>query len=547
MIFNSLNFFVFLTVVYFVYRCLQHRKQNIMLLIASYVFYAWWDIRFLLLIIVSTVINYCCGILIADHQISKKTRITVSTWILLSCFLFVTVQWSEVQSLFGSYSTLEDWQRLFSWNGGWIILSVVSIVVILLNLLHSRIMVFGENTRRTIFLATGIVANLGVLGFFKYYNFFIDNMEWLIRAAHFDPSTFHLNILLPIGISFYTFKGISYCVDTYQGKNPPARQYVDFAVFIAFFPALLAGPIDRASNLLNQISAERKMSWDQSMRGLHLFFYGLFKKVVIADGVVRTVNSVYGSTGQSSWIDVVVATVLFTIQIYCDFSGYTDMARGTAKLFGIDLMVNFKLPYFAKNAREFWSRWHISLSTWLRDYLYIPIGGNRQGSVKTYRNLMVTMVLGGLWHGAAWNFVLWGLYHGIVLCVYRAIGAIRFASQVRRTNQLSEVLKIALFFVLTCYGWLLFRAPSSDKIISLTSTLILDFGNINFGATKPMASALFGLIVFICIEVIEYVSNGKCFYKNLPTPAWTALYASMIFCLMLSMGSKTAQFIYFNF
>jgi alginate O-acetyltransferase complex protein AlgI len=518
-----------------------------MLLIASYVFYAWWDIRFLLLIIGSTVINYCCGILIADPQISKKTRITVSTWILLSCFLFVTVQWGEVQSLFGSYSTLKDWQHLFSWQGGWIIFGFVTTMVILLNLLHSQIEALEENTRRTTFFATGIVANLAVLGFFKYYNFFIDNMEWLIQAARFDPSTFCLNILLPIGISFYTFKGISYCMDTYQGKNPPARQYVDFAVFIAFFPALLAGPIDRASNLLNQISAERKMSWDQSMRGLHLFFYGLFKKVVIADGVVRTVNSVYGSTGQSSWIDVVVATVLFTIQIYCDFSGYTDMARGTAKLFGIDLMVNFNLPYFAKNAREFWSRWHISLSTWLRDYLYIPLGGNRLGTVKAYRNLMVTMVLGGLWHGAAWNFVLWGVYHGIVLCVYRAIDAMRVASQVQRTSALREVFKIASFFVLTCYGWLLFRAPSSDKIMSLTSTLIFDFGNIDFGATKPMASALFGLIIFICIEVIEYVSNGKCFYKKLPTPAWTALYASMIFCFMLGMGSESAQFIYFNF
>ena len=532
---------------YFAYRCLQHRKQNIMLLIASYVFYAWWDIRFLLLVIVSTVINYCCGILIADPKLSKRTRVTASTWLLLSCFLFVTVQWTEVQSLFGPYSTLKDWQCLFSWNGGWIILGFVTIAVILLNLLNSQIEALRENTRRITFLVTGIVANLGVLGFFKYYNFFMDNMEWLIRAFNFNPSKFHLNILLPIGISFYTFKGISYCVDTYQGKNPPARQYVDFAVFIAFFPALLAGPIDRASNLLNQIAAERKLNWDQTVRGLHLFFYGLFKKVVIADGVVRTVNSVFSSPGQSSWIDVVVATVLFTIQIYCDFSGYTDMARGTAKLFGIDLMVNFKLPYFAKNPSEFWSRWHISLSTWLRDYLYIPLGGNRQGTVKTYHNLMVTMALGGLWHGAAWNFVLWGVYHGIVLCVYRAIDAMRVATQVRRTSALREVFKIALFFVLTCYGWLLFRAPSSDKIMSLTSTLIFDFGNIDFGATKPMASALFGLIVFICIEVIEYVSNGKCFYKSLPTPAWTALYALMIFCLALGMGSESAQFIYFNF
>jgi D-alanyl-lipoteichoic acid acyltransferase DltB (MBOAT superfamily) len=424
---------------------------------------------------------------------------------------------------------------------------LVTIAVILFNLLNSQINALKENRRRILFFVVSVVVNISLLGFFKYYNFFIDNIELLLQVFNLNSPNLSLNLLLPIGISFYTFKAISYCFDIYRGNIYPTTNYVDFALFIAFFPALLAGPIDRASNLIKQIATKRELNWDQIFTGLHLFVYGLFKKVVIADGVVRTVNSVFGSTGQSSWIDVVVASVLFTFQIYCDFSGYTDMARGTAKLFGIDLMKNFNLPYFSKNPREFWSRWHISLSTWLRDYLYIPLGGNRRGNVKTYRNLMVTMILGGLWHGSAWNFVIWGIYHGVILCLYRTIDAMRVISRSWQTNRMVAFFKIVVFFGLTCYGWLLFRAPSLEKITSLTSTLIVDFGNIKFGAMRPMASALIGMIVFVCIEIIEYLSNGQYFYKKLPTPVWTALYAVIIFCLGLGVGSESPQFIYFNF
>ena len=260
----------------------------------------------------------------------------------------------------------------------------------------------------------------------------------------------------------------------------------------------------------------------------------------------RTVSSVFDSTGQASWIDVVVATLLFTIQIYCDFSGYTDMARGTAKLFGIDLMVNFNLPYFSKNPREFWSRWHISLSTWLRDYLYIPLGGNRQGTLKTNRNLIITMLLGGLWHGAAWNFVLWGLYHGVVLGIHRAIGSIRTAAREHKTA-LYDVAKIAFFFIVICYGWLLFRAPSLDKIASLTSTLIFDFGNMDYGAAWPRLAAIIGLPILFIIELVEKIGNEKPFYTKMPVPAWTALYAAMIFNIAIGMTTESTQFIYMVF
>ena len=384
------------------------------------------------------------------------------------------------------------------------------------------------------------------MGFFKYYNFFVDNIDSFLRAIHLHPVALHLNIILPIGISFYTFKGIGYIVDVYRGEIEPSPRYLEFALFISFFPALLAGPIDRAAKLLPQFLEKRRLYLEQTIEGVQLFLYGLFKKTVIADGVLRTVNSVYGYSGQASWLDIITATVLFTLQIYCDFSGYTDMARGTAKLFGIDLMENFKLPYFSRNPREFWSRWHISLSSWLRDYLYIPLGGNKEGIAKTYRNLIATMVLGGLWHGAAWNFVLWGLFHGIILSMHRIIAAIRGVGEISQKLYVKWA-KTALFFILTCYGWMLFRATSLDQIISLTSKLITDIGDVDFGAIRPTTAALLGLPIFIVVEFIEFKMDGGKFYQVLPLPAWTAVYASIIFVLILGMNSESSQFIYFNF
>ena len=545
MLFNSINFIIFFIVVYFTYRCLQHHKQNILLLVSSYFFYAFWDVRLLFLIIASTVVNYTCAILIAESVIGKKERSTISFWIILSCFLLITLQWKKAFVTYEPSNIITFMQVLISWRSGWIILGVVTSAIIITNLLLKSV-TFGDKTRRTVFISLAIIVNLGVLGFFKYYNFFIDNMEWIIRAIHLNPSTFHLNILLPIGISFYTFKGISYCVDVYRGKIYPEKKYIPFAAFIAFFPALLAGPIDRAENLLNQFNKSRHITTEKTIRGVHLFIYGLFKKVVVADGIVRTVTSVFDSTGFVSWLDVVVATFLFTIQIYCDFSGYTDMARGVAKLFGFDLMINFKLPYFSKNPREFWSRWHISLSSWLRDYLYIPLGGNRKGSNRTYRNLMITMVLGGLWHGAGWNFVLWGFYHGVLLCVHRI-----FTSAKKKGNHISSVgfqfTNGIIFFILTCYGWLLFRAPSLEKILNLSSTLGCDFGNLDIGFTKPRLAAICGLPVLIIIEIIEGIGQEKVFYKKIPMSLWTALYATILFCIAIGLTTESTQFIYMQF
>ncbi len=545
MLFNSITYFLFLPAVYLLYRLLPHRQQNTLLLLASYIFYAWWDIRFLFLVIMSTLINYCCGLMIKDVELTVNLRAKVTILLILSCFFLVVVNWNYFLLPRESLVTYFDWSALVGIEG-WIIFLGVCIITLIFNLLYTKIVLADTKKKHLLIVIIGITANLFILGFFKYYNFFMENIEWLIKSLSMDPARFHLNIILPIGISFYTFKGIAYLVDVYRGHCEPELGTNNFALFIAFFPALLAGPIDRATNLLQQISMARSISKEQTFRGVHLILYGLFKKIVIADGVVRTVNSVFSSTGQASWIDVIVATLFFTLQIYCDFSGYTDIARGTAKLFGINLMVNFNLPYFSQNPREFWSRWHISLSTWLRDCLYIPLGGNRQGQGRTYQNLIVTMVLGGLWHGAAWNFVLWGFYHGAILCVYRAIGAVKSAAKTQ-ANLLNRVIKTAFFFTLTCYGWLIFRAPSLEKVADLSATLIVDFGNFNFGAMRPRAAVLLGLPIFLCIELIENATNGKSFYESLPTPVWTALYALMIFGLVIGMSTESAQFIYFNF
>ena len=230
----------------------------------------------------------------------------------------------------------------------------------------------------------------------------------------------HLNIVLPVGVSFYTFQSLSYTIDIYRKQFKPTDRFFDFALFVAYFPQLQAGPIERGRQLIPQLSRPRLLNIDQISRGMYLIVLGFFKKIAIADGVAPIVDQVFGSNGRVSWIDVIVGAVLFAVQIYCDFSGYTDIARGLSKMFGIDLMVNFNQPYFATNPQDFWRRWHISLSTWLRDYLYVPLGGNRGGLLFVCRNLMITMLLGGLWHGAAWNFVLWGFYQGALLCTYRS-------------------------------------------------------------------------------------------------------------------------------
>ena len=359
-----------------------------------------------------------------------------------------------------------------------------------------------------------------------------------------------LNIILPVGISFYTFQTMSYTIDIYRGKLKATNRFWDFALFVCYFPQLVAGPIERASDLLPRLLNPRTLSFHQSTRGVFLILFGFFKKIALADGLAGSVNAIYETTGAVSWLDVVLATLLFTFQIYCDFSSYSDIARGTSKLLGIELMTNFNLPYFSKNPSEFWSRWHISLSSWLRDYLYIPLGGNRRGNFITYRNLMTTMVLGGLWHGAGWNFILWGFYQGFLLCIYRVFTPNyknKSPCNNGRRDYLVEIATSLLFFCFTCYGWMLFRANSLEQVITFTKTLFFDLGNWTLIMPKPTFPALLGLPILIGYELIQYHSKNSRFYLYYPAMARGAFYAILTTLILMGTSNAPAQFIYFQF
>ncbi|MFC1453529.1 MBOAT family O-acyltransferase, partial [Verrucomicrobiota bacterium] len=273
--------------------------------------------------------------------------------------------------------------------------------------------------KRKLFLAFSVAGNLSLLGVFKYFDFFAYNLQRLLTLCGLDIDMPYLRVVLPVGISFYTFQTMSYTIDIYRGRLEPTRRFPDFALFVAFFPQLVAGPIERASRLLPQILNARKLTAARFYEGGYLILWGLFKKVFVADNLATIVDPVFALDGSPGGGQVLVALYAFAFQIYCDFSGYSDIARGVGKCLGFDIMLNFRLPYFARNPRDFWQRWHISLSSWLRDYLYIPLGGNRRGSARTYANLAIVMLLGGLWHGAAGTFILWGGYHGFLLIAHR--------------------------------------------------------------------------------------------------------------------------------
>lgn len=544
MIFNSIEFLFFLLIVYTAYRLLPFRPQNLMLLVASYVFYGWWDQRFLFLILLTTSVDFCCALLIGEGRMTRSERFVPSAWLLSAAFFFTTLNWDAIN--LGQRSI--DWANLFppSWTG-WLVLIAAIVGVAGANLLYPRVVAMPAERRCKLLLISSIVINLGILCVFKYFNFFVGSAESLLSSVGLPTYSFTLNLLLPIGISFYTFETMSYTIDVYKGKMQPTHQFSVFALFLAFFPRLVAGPIVRAEDLIPQFSQPRTLNFDQTVRGLFLILFGLFKKVAIADGLAGSVNAIYGASGAVSWLDVVAATLLFTFQIYCDFSGYSDIARGVSKLFGIELTLNFNLPYFSKTPSEFWRRWHISLSTWLRDYLYISLGGNRKGNFRTYQNLMLTMALGGLWHGAAWNYVVWGIYQGALLCIYRFLGLDSKKAGDPNPPLLRSVGMMAIFFVLTCYGWLLFRANSFGQIAEFTRVLFTDIGNFSLSMPKPTLPALLGLPLLVLYELLEYRAATAHFYYRYSALIRGAFYAALTMLIVMGTSNAPAQFIYFQF
>jgi alginate O-acetyltransferase complex protein AlgI len=466
-LFNSFVFLGFFAAFYPVYLALGSRVriQNYWLLAASYVFYGYWDLRFLALLLLSTLV---------DYTIARAIDAT------------------------------------------------------------------ADPVARKRLLLGSIAANLGVLGFFKYFGFFADNFMALAHALGLEVSPITLEVVLPVGVSFYTFQSLAYVIDVYRRQSPAFRRLADFAVFVAFFPQLMAGPIERARHLLPQVLGPRRVSAAQAHAGVYLVLWGFFKKVVIADNAGAIANRVFdGYTGYTG-LDLVLGAIAFTLQIYGDFSGYSDIARGLAKLLGFDLMVNFKLPYVSETPSEFWQRWHISLSLWLRDYLYIPLGGNRLGEAKTLRNLMLTMLLGGLWHGAAWNYVLWGAFHGALLVGYR-----RFDRAAARPRGLAlRALRVALMFGFVCVGWILFRARSFEQIVYFLSHL----GTATSAATAELAAPLLACAAALAaVETLQHVRGDLLAAARLPLPVRVSAYTALLFGIALFAMHEPTEFIYFQF
>jgi alginate O-acetyltransferase complex protein AlgI len=468
MIFNSFIFWAFFALVILLYWRLPHRGQNALLLVASYVFYGYWDWRFLGLLFASTVIDF-----------------SVAIWL----------------------GKLDDPRR-----------------------------------RKTL-LAVSMVANLGFLGFFKYFNFFVDQFAALLIALGFEPHMPTLRIVLPVGISFYTFQTMSYVIDVYRGRLKPCTSLLDFATFIAYFPQLVAGPIERAEHLLPQITGQRRYHAGDFEEGLYHVLIGLFKKVVIADNVAPIVNYVFDlPASELSAGMVMLGVYAFAFQIYGDFSGYSSMAQGISKWMGITLSWNFKHPYFAKTPSDFWQRWHISLSSWLRDYLYIPLGGNRSGPRRTLINLMLTMLLGGLWHGAAWTFIIWGFWHGAILIAYRVAGAetVDFTR-----SKIMGYVHMFLMFQLVCIGWLFFRAESFTQAFAMLGAL----GTFTYDNYLPYGVSLLAFFV-VPLMVYEWRVERKAQLLYLLEAKLVEKLVVLGYCvMMLIVFPPLARqvFIYFQF
>lgn len=395
-------------------------------------------------------------------------------------------------------------------------------------------------------LLLSLTTNLGILSFFKYFNFFIDSLQNTLSWIGIETGLTSLNIILPVGISFYTFQTMSYTIDIYKKKLKPVEDLVDFSVFVSFFPQLVAGPIERASRFIPQVQSPRVISEDLIISGLWLVLIGLFKKSVIADNLAPIVDGTFSASSVTSGLEWWIATLAFTFQIYCDFSGYSDIARGISKLLGFELMLNFNLPYLATSPSDFWNRWHISLSTWLRDYLYIPLGGNRGTAFATYRNLMVTMLLGGLWHGAGWHFVLWGGFHGLILIIYRVLSNPDHEKNRDKTNYMEKTARISIFFMITCVGWLFFRAEDINQAFVALIKMFSNF-QITDEALQIIGPVFFYFCLLIIVELYTRNSDDPRLCK-----AWKfgvgPIFISLLAIIIICLGSPAAQdFIYFQF
>ncbi|MAX70192.1 MAG: membrane-bound O-acyltransferase family protein [Flavobacteriaceae bacterium] len=469
MLFNSIEYLIFLPIVFIIYWLLKsnYRNQNILLLVASYVFYGWWDYRFLSLIIFSSFLDYFVGLKIESAQDQKKKK----QWLLVS-----------------------------------------------------------------------LCSNLGLLGVFKYYNFFADSFSSVMSTVGWEVDSLTLNIILPVGISFYTFQTLSYSIDIYRNQIKASKDIVGFFTYVSLFPQLVAGPIERASNLMPQIEGKRTLNNSLIKTGLFQIFIGLFRKVAIADNLGVYVDSVYANQEIHNGSTLLVATIFYAFQIYFDFSGYSDIAIGSAKLFGFNFNRNFNFPYFSKTLTEFWRRWHMSLSFWLRDYLYISLGGNRKGIVITYRNLLLTMLLGGLWHGSSWNFVIWGGIHGLFLSLEKYTFSV---FKIKTFNAFGYIYT----FIVVIIAWVFFRATDFSSAWAIVGKILsLDYGSLFIGNINSFINALLLMCLGLLIDL-------KIFRSKIPLEDYGNKYSTItlsiiisVFIMILCLFYSTAEnFIYFQF
>lgn len=480
MLFNSFEFMAFLPIVFllywFVFR--ERRWQNLLIVIASYIFYGWWDWRFLFLIALTSFCSYGSGLLLEHYEGQRQKQKWVS--------------------------------------------------------------------------AANIVLNLSILGVFKYYNFFVENLDVLLGAFGWHLDWVTMKIVLPVGISFYTFQALSYTIDIYQKKLPATHDPVEFFAYISFFPQLVAGPIERATNLLPQFQHQRHFDYAKAVDGMRQMLWGFVKKLVIADNCATVIDDYWGHYADLPGLTLFLLGVLFTFQIYCDFSGYSDIAIGCARLFGFNLMRNFNYPYFSRSIPEFWRRWHISLTTWFRDYVFFPLGGSRCCKWKIIRNVYVVWGISGLWHGADWTFVCWGLYHATLLVIYNLLGInTKYQNVVAYGHLLpniKETFQIASTFFLVVIGLIIFRAETMTQAVEYLSAMVT---NKFFGA-----SMLYGIKYFffgLILLLIEWLQRDKQHALQFPNnrlfgkkvTRWTVYI--IVYLLILFNTGKPQPFIYFQF
>ncbi|CAM4228442.1 MBOAT family protein [Zobellia roscoffensis] len=484
MLFNSLDFLIFLPVVFVLYWFVFKKSlkiQNLLVIVASYVFYGWWDWRFLILIFLSTVLDFWVG-----QQIFKNQ---------------------------------------------------------------------DNNQKAKYWLWVSVAFNLGLLGFFKYFNFFIDSFIESVNAIGYNmKSVWTLRIILPVGISFYTFQTMSYSFDIYYKKLKPTTNFVSFAAFVAFFPQLVAGPIERASNLLSQINTRRVFKYEQATSGLKLILWGFFKKLVIADSLAPIVDDIFTNYTDYPASTLILGVSLFSFQVYGDFSGYTDIAIGTAKLFGVELMSNFKFPNFSRNIAEYWQRWHVSLSTWFRHYLYIPMGGSRVSKLKSLRNISVIFLVSGLWHGANWTFVFWGGIHALLYIPVFLMGRNRvYADNVIAEKtwlpSITEVFQVLLTFFLVTFSRIFFRSPTLSSSFEFIRQIKNNFSYEPY--MHPMGYRMFDFYLLIALFTIyEYLirrDERNPFKFSSPIVRFL-LYALVVMSILLFYDDGVNRsFIYFQF